>query len=137
MTGKQKDDVAREIGALSSSYSSYYLGKDVSGLDRILTDDWTLITAGCADEVDKRGQLMDLKEGKLQVHGIDDSEVRVRAYGDAAVVTGKRVSKVTYNGRDVSDVTRFSQFYVNGRDGWKCASTQVTSIRPDPDRAAI
>jgi ketosteroid isomerase-like protein len=130
------EKVVREITALSKRYSHAYIAKDVSALDRILADDWTLITAGCGDEVYKRGQLKDLKDGTLQVHGIEDSDVRVRVFGNSAVVTGKRASKVTYNGRDVSDVARFSQFYVHGDDGWQCVSTQVTSVRPDPDRAA-
>lgn len=135
MSGKGRPEVVEEITALSNRYSNAYTARDVSALDRILADDWTLITAGCGDEVDKRGQLKDLENGTLQVHGIEDSGVRVRVYDNAAVVTGKRASKVTYNGRDVSDVTRFSQFYVQGDYGWQCVSTQVTSIRPDPDRA--
>ncbi len=134
MIASTNPKVATEHASMAKQYGNLYLDADVSELGRILADDWTLITAGCGDEVDRQSQLRDLEAGKLQVHGIEDSEVRVRVYGPSAVVTGKRVSEVTYNGRDVSDVTRFSQFYCDGDDGWKCVSTQVTSIRPDPDR---
>lgn len=135
MAARGKPNPKREIAALAKEYVGAYLARDVRSLDRILDDEWTLITAGCADEVFKPGQLKDLRSGTLKVDKIRDSEVRVRVYGDAAVVTGKRVSKVTFKGRDVSDVTRFSQFYALGDKGWRCVSTQVTSIRPDPDRA--
>lgn len=135
MAAQGKPNPKREVAAIAKQYCGAYLTQDVRALDRILDDEWTLITAGCADEVFKAGQLKDLRSGSLKVDKIRDSEVRVRVYGSAAVVTGRRVSKVSYKGRDVSDVTRFSQFYALGEKGWRCVSTQVTSIRPDPDRA--
>lgn len=134
MSAEAESEVVSNLMVLAKQYSNAYKARDVAALDRILADDWTLITAGCGDEVYKPGQLEDLKAGALQVHDIEDSDVRVRVYGNSAVITGKRASKVTYKGRDVSDETRFSQFYARGKDGWRCVSTQVTSIRPDPDR---
>jgi len=136
MDSHSKAEIVREITALAGEYANAYLTRNTKALDRILHDDWTLITAGCADEVSKTGQLKDLQDGTLKVEGIQDAEVRVRPFGNSAVVTGKRTSKVSYKGRDVSDVTRFSQFYVRDDKSWRCASTQVTSIRPDPDRTA-
>ncbi len=135
MAARRKSNPKRAVAALAKQYVDAYLKKDARALGEILDDDWTLITAGCGDEVYKPGQLRDLRAGTLKVDKIRDSEVRVRVFGDAAVVTGKRVSTVSYKGRDVSDVTRFSQFYALGEKGWRCVSTQVTSIRPDPDRA--
>lgn len=134
MAARPKPNPKSAVAALAKQYGAAYLAGDARALDRILDDDWTLITAGCGDEVYKAGQLKDLRSGALKVDRIRDSEVRVRVFGDAAVVTGKRVSTVSYKGRDVSDVTRFSQFYALGDKGWRCVSTQVTSIRPDPDR---
>jgi hypothetical protein len=135
MATPRKPNAKSAVTALAKQYGAAYLARDARALDKILDDEWTLITAGCADEVYKPGQLRDLRSGALKVDKIRDSQVRVRVYGDAAVVTGRRVSTVTYKGRDVSDVTRFSQFYALGEKGWRCVSTQVTSIRPDPDRA--
>jgi hypothetical protein len=135
MAAQRKPNAKREVAALAKRYGDAYLKKDARALGDILDDEWTLITAGCGDEVYKAGQLKDLRSGALKVDKIRDSEVRVRVYGNAAVVTGRRVSTVSYKGRDVSDVTRFSQFYALGDKGWRCVSTQVTSIRPDPDRA--
>lgn len=128
--------VKAQVMALSTRYREAYLHRDASSLDDILDEDWTLITAGCGDEVKKKGQLEDLKSGKLEVAAIEDSDVSVRVFGDAAIVSGLRRSKVTYNKRDVSDLARYSQIYVPRRNGWRCVSTQVTSIRPDPDRSA-
>lgn len=123
-----------QVMALATRYREAYLGRDVASLDHILDDDWTLITAGCGDEVRKKGQLEDLKSGKLQVAAIEDSDVSVRVYGDVAIVSGLRRSKVTYNKRDVSDFARYTQVYVPRGNEWRCVSTQVTSIRLDPDR---
>ncbi len=124
-------EIEEQLIALCNQYSAAYLTHDVSSLGNILADDWTLITAGCGEVVDKVGQLKDLADGTLKVEAIDDSEVKCRVYGDAAVVTGRRQSKVFYKERDVSDLTRFSQFYIYQEGNWRCVSTQVTSIRPE------
>lgn len=119
---------ARLVRVLSEKNRNCYLNADCEGLSSILADDWILITAGCVDEVYKKNHLEDLRSGKLKVNSIRDSDIRVRVFGDSVVVTGKRQSDVAYNNRDVSDVTQFSQFYVNSKDGWKCVSTHVNSI---------
>lgn len=128
--------VEAQVLRLAVGYRDAYLNSDVASLDRLLDDDWTLVTAGCGDVVRKPGQLEDLKSGKLAVESIEDSGVAVQVYGDVAIVTGLRKSKVSYNKRDVSDLARYTQIYVRKDESWRCVSTQVTGIRPDPDREA-
>ena len=127
-TASQRSEGEKQVTTLYKQYSAAYLKGDRSSLADILADDWTLITAKCGGVRNKPGQLQELERGILKVEAIDDSEVKCRVYGDAAVVIGRRKSKVIYNKRDVSDVTRFSQFYVRREGKWRCVSTQVTSI---------
>jgi ketosteroid isomerase-like protein len=129
-------ETEKQLITLCNQYSDAYLSKDISSLDSILADDWTLITADCGDEVNKAKQLKDLKDGTLRVEAINDSDVKVRVYGDAAIVTGRRQSKVTNKKHDVSDLTRFSQFYILQEGRWRCVRTQVTSIQINPERHA-
>lgn len=95
-----------------------------------MADDWKLITR-CGDEVTKAHQLKDLEDGTLQIEEIEDSEVRVRVYGNAATVTGRRQSNVYHNKHDASAQTRFTQLYLLRDGDWRCVSTQVTTIDPD------
>lgn len=124
----------RLLVATSRAYAQAYLKGDTAALRRILADDWTLITPGCGDRIDKRRHLEDVERGVLKVEQIEDSAVHVRIYGEAALVSGLRRSQATYNGRDISDETRFTQVYSASSGTWQCVSTQVTAIRPDPDR---
>jgi hypothetical protein len=121
-------NIEEQLVSVSNDYAQSYIKKDISLLDSILADDWMLITAGCGKKISRDEHLRDLKDGTLQVEGIKDSEVEIRVYGDAAVLTGRRESKVSYRNRDVSDQTLFSQFYALQDGRWRCVSSQVSSI---------
>jgi hypothetical protein len=123
-------ETERQLITLHKQYSEAYLTRNKSSLDGILADDWMLINGfiDCGEVVDKARQLKDLEDGTLRVEAIDDSEVKCRVYGDAAVVTGCRRSIASYKNLDVSDLTRFSQFYVRQEGKWRCVSTQVSRI---------
>jgi hypothetical protein len=115
---------------LSKTYANAYVAQDVATLSELLADEWTVVPAGCSDPEPKKKQLQDLKTGKLRVKSIKDKEVEVLVYDKTAIVRGVRKSVVFYNNRDVSDLSRFIQVYVEKEEGWKCVATQVTSFMP-------
>src|SRR4051812_8561416 len=83
---------------------------DVSSFESLLADDWLVITSD-GHVVGKAQRLRELKSGDFKVEAIDKSEVKVRVYGDAAVVTGRERDKLTYRGRDVGGDFRFTEVY--------------------------
>ena len=67
------------------------------------------------------------RTGHFDFEAMDPSEVKVRVYGDAAVVTSRVHVKLTSSGR-VDDRVRVTEVYVKQGGKWRCVSTQVTSI---------
>ena len=75
----------------------------------------------------------ELKDGTIDFEAMDPSEVKVRVYGDAAVVTSRVHVKLKIKGEKVDNHVRVSEFYVKQGGKWRCVSTQVTSIA-EPSR---
>jgi hypothetical protein len=49
----------------------------------------------------------------------ETSDIRVRPYGDAAVVTGRLLRSRTVNGQKVDDDWRFTKTYIRQGGTWK------------------
>ena len=71
-----------------------------------------------------------LKDGSFKIMSIDNDEVMVRVYGDAAVVTGRSTTKRAGQGGEVmTRQVRFTRVYAKGKDRWQVVSAHNTLIR--------
>ena len=87
MMGRADDaDSAKQVASLSKQTGAALVAGDTSALDAILSDDWLGINP-FGEVASKAQQAKDLKDGTTDFLSIDPSEVKVRVYGDAAVVT--------------------------------------------------
>lgn len=115
------------IKKLEGDWAVALVERDEAALDRIVSPDWVL--------TDPMGGLMtraqaeaDLKTGILKFELIKFDELKVRVYGDAAIVYGLDTENSQYKGRDMSGQYRFTDVFVK-RDGrWQAVSTQVTRV---------
>jgi Domain of unknown function (DUF4440) len=104
--------------------------KWVGALERGDTAMLDLIFAGTyvdTDEqghrTDKQGVLSALKSGDLKMQSINLSNVRVRSYGDAAVVTGDAAQKGTYKGKPLTSEVTFTDTFVQHNGKWKAVAS--------------
>jgi ketosteroid isomerase-like protein len=72
--------------------------------------------------------LADLKSGDLKLQSTTNEDVKVQAYGDAAVVTYRSTDKGTYKGKDISGQYRWTDVFVKQKGGWRWVATQGTHI---------
>ena len=100
-------------------------------MDSILADDWVGINPR-GDVESKAQQAKTLKDGSVDFEAIDPEEVKVRVYGDAAVVMGRYHVKLTSNGQKIDQLVRTTEVFVKQGGKWQVVSTQVTSIAGPP-----
>jgi ketosteroid isomerase-like protein len=55
-------------------------------------------------------------------------EVRVRVYGDSAVVTARGVSGGQYQGRPFREVERSSCVFIRQQEQWRCVLTHLSRV---------
>ena len=107
---------------------------DVQALSRILADDLTYTHS--SGTVDTKASFLDaISSGQLKYKAFDRSDLRVRAYGNAAVVTGRAAVQVDVAQKPSSPTILFTDVYVRQPEGrWQMVAWQSTRL-PDPSPA--
>ncbi len=120
--------IEEEIKNLENQWNEAELKHDGATMSRILADD-VIDTSGMGYVQGKKQDLADLKSGepKLESSTVDDMKVRV--YGNVAVVNGHYTQKGTYKGKDISGEGRFTDVFVKRSGRWQCVSTQGTPLK--------
>ena len=79
----------------------------------------------------KAQNIADMKQGALKIESSKIEDMKVRVYGDTAVVTYATTDKGTYKGRDISGQYRWTDVFVKQNGKWQLVSGQGTPI-PKP-----
>ena len=117
--GENEDVVA----ALDTQYQEAVKKNDVATMDRILTDDFILVTAS-GKTYGKADLLREARGGSTIYEHQEDTERTVRVWGHTAVVTAKLWEKGTENGKSFDHTLWFSDTYVRTPTGWRYAFGQ-------------
>ena len=99
---------------------------DLGTIESYLADDYFLIGVG-GNTRDRAGRIAWLRENVKNLSTVTPSELRIREYGNVAVVTGLVVI------RDESPPVfeRFTHVWSRQHDGWRMVSGQVTAVLPE------
>lgn len=100
---------------------------DIQALDRMLADDVIYVHASGMMET-KRQHLEALSSGALRYLSIEPQDMKVRLYGDAAVVNGRAKMVVHAGGNDIPLDLRYTEVYVKQEGHWRLAAWQSTRI---------
>jgi ketosteroid isomerase-like protein len=118
-----------EILALEEERNQAILRGDAEALDRMTSDDYTFVTL--RGEMRTKAEILKGFASKsFHYDSRTISDLKVRVYGDAAVVTGRSVQKGTENGKDYSGAYWFTRVYARQRGRWVTVALQTTRIEP-------
>src|SRR6266851_6957511 len=103
--------VEDQIKKMETDRAAAVVKGDVAKLAMETSDDYTLINMN--GHVSDKSQMIDgFKSGQNKLTTDDVSDMKVRVYGDTAVVTGKVDVKGMMGGKDVSGQALFTRVYV-------------------------
>ena len=123
-----KDTTAAEVvKKLEQEWMESYVKRDTTFLERHLSDDYTG-TYPDGTVLDKEGEIRSVKSGDVAITEMKPSEMKVRTYGDAAVITGRSIIKAKVKGQNVSGEYRFTDVWAKQGDRWQAVASQVTRI---------
>jgi len=103
--------VEQELIKLEIEWAEVWVKSDIAFHDRIMADDYTWISPWGEVFTEARNLAL-LKSGDEVIESWVLAEVKVRVYGDAAVVTGCDAVKETYKGENVSSQNRWTHTWV-------------------------
>ena len=124
----QADDM-KVVEDLDIQYQQAVKNNDVATMDRILADDFVLVTSK-GDVHTKADLLKESGNGTVKYEHQEDSKRTVRIWGDTAVVTALLWEKGTEKGQSFDYKLWFSDVYVRTSGGWKYVFGQASVRLP-------
>lgn len=119
-------DLADEVAQLNRQWMEAYVRRDVPFLERYLSEDY-VSTFPDGRVLDKKGEIEALKSGSVAITEMRPREMRVRMYGEVAVITGRSTIKASVAGQEASGEYRFTDVWTR-RGTWQAVASQVTRI---------
>ena len=123
----QKGKLEQTLRILTEELIQAYPKHDPSVLDRILADDLTVINPD-GSIGDKSGETGGVRSGKLKLESVTNEDVKVRVFGETAVVTGRATIKGVVEGREIRDQNRYTCVFVKRRGRWQVINLQITRV---------
>lgn len=119
--------VSQAIEKLEHEWMKAYVARDIPFLERFLSDDYT---GGYPNGtvLTKRSEIEAVRSGTVSLSAIQPLDMKVRAYGDAAVATGRSAIHATVNGQKVEGEFRFIDVWAHHDGAWQAVASQVTRI---------
>jgi ketosteroid isomerase-like protein len=129
LTYGQNGKVEQTLMHIEQEMLDAMLKGDASLNERYLADTF-VFTAPDGEVSDKARAIADLKTGALKFQTSKLDNMKVRVYGDTAVVTYGSTDKGSYKGKDISGRYRWTDVFVNRNGHWQIVSGQGTPIAP-------
>ena len=116
-----------ELTRLEHVWNDAYVRGDADALDNLCSDD-LIVTMTDMQVLNKAASIRIVRSGKVKFQRYQTSDIRIRVYGDAAVVTGRLARTRNAQGREVNDNWRFTKVYVR-RDGkWRVVAWHASTV---------
>jgi ketosteroid isomerase-like protein len=119
--------VEQELIKLENEWAEAWVKRDFAFHDRIMADDYTW-TSPWGWVINKADDLALIKSGEDVITSWVLAEMKVRIYGDAAVVIGRDAIKETYKGKNVSSQNRWTHTWVKRAGRWQCVAGHSSEI---------
>ncbi len=123
-------DDEKAVATLDTEYQAAVKNNDVPTMDRILADDFVLVT-GLGKTHSKRDLLEEARSKGMQYERQEDSQRKVRVWGDTAVVTALLWAKGTEDGKPFDYKLWFSDVYLKTEKGWRYVFAQASARIPE------
>jgi ketosteroid isomerase-like protein len=121
--------VEEQLKKMEGDRAAAVVKGDVATLEGLTADDYILINAN-GQVSDKATTMNNIKTGIIKLTANEVSDMKVRVYGDTAVVIGKSSAKGTIGGRELKGPVMFTRVYVKKNGKWLSVAFQQTPIVP-------
>jgi ketosteroid isomerase-like protein len=123
-----QDAVTQELLRLEDAWGKAELAKDADALGRLLAEDF-LATGADGTVKDKLHYLDEIRSNPGEYVSGQDSDLKVRIYGNTAVDTGLWTETVTVGSGMQTERYRWTSVWIRQADGkWLCVTMQTVRL---------
>jgi uncharacterized protein (TIGR02246 family) len=127
LTPASTENVEQAVRQLDNERTQAVLKSDTAFIERVYADDYVVI--GANGSVRNKAQVIaDFKSGALKLESYKDDELKVRVYGDTAILTGRSTGTTKDKGQEISGQFLFTRVYVNRNGQWRLATHHISKV---------
>jgi uncharacterized protein (TIGR02246 family) len=119
----------QEVRRLNLEYDNAILKQDAAVFERLFADDFVVIKIGGKLSA-KAQEIAEARSGETKFEVGRSEDVKVRFYGDTAIVNGRWVEKSVTKGKPFEGSHLYTTVYVKQGGKWQIVSDQVTPVTP-------
>jgi ketosteroid isomerase-like protein len=98
---------------------------DAEAVGRFLTDDWIIVDPD-GGIIERARFLAVIQSGALTHEMMESDDMRVRIYGNTAIVTALTTTRGRFNGHAFTTQERATDVFVQDNGRWQCALSHLT-----------
>lgn len=119
----------QELAHLEAAWNDAYLRGDAGAVERLCADD-LIVTMSDMPVLTKADSIRILRSGRVRFKRYATSDVDIRVYDNAAVITGRLERTREAQGHEADDAWRFTKVYIR-RDGkWQVVAWHASTAAP-------
>jgi len=123
----QKRDAKREIEDMETQWRDAQLTGNVSEMEKLLSEDYFGISM--TGQVNTKAQQLDrIRKRALNLTKIELSDVKVKLFGNTAVVTSRAEVAGTIDGKPMNGSFRYTRVYQRVAGLWKITNFEATRL---------
>jgi ketosteroid isomerase-like protein len=124
----------KEIETLEMQWRQAEISNDVGQMDHLLADDYIGISANGTVET-KAQELAQRKAGTVKINQLELTDLKVRVYGDTAVVTSRAELQGTNGQSNIGGNYRYTRVYNRRLGQWRIVSFEASRMHDTDARA--
>src|ERR1044072_3111094 len=120
----------QEVTALNRAWADAIVRGDMEALDRLFASDMT-VTSGNGTVRNKAKEMDELRpSADIKTYFFNTEDVRVRVFGNGAVVTGHAKWRINLKGREIDNERRYTLVFIKQDGRWQIVAQQLSRIPP-------
>jgi ketosteroid isomerase-like protein len=125
--GREADE--KVLLELENAWTVAVRARDLAKLSEILAEDW--VGNGPFGTFTRAQSLADLKSGDSKIESVSaPHDMKVRFFGDVAIVTGASEEKSSWKGKDTSGNWVWTDVWVKRKGKWQAVASQSSLLAP-------
>lgn len=126
---KREGEAEQTLMRIERELGNATLNLDPAPYDRYWADDFILVTSTGEFSTDAKAQhRAALTGGKIKFETFEINDMKVRVFGDAAIVTERRTVKYRYEGREISAQNLVTSFFAKRSGRWQKVAEQTSRL---------
>ena len=129
------ENLNSELRTMVAAWDQAMIENDADAIGQFMHDDWVIIGSD-GGVSDKPTFLAQIRQGRLSHDTMTSEDLRIRGYGEVAVLIATGVSGGRFEGHLFREHERQSSVFVKEQGEWRCVMTHLSRLPGAPTPGA-